>query len=64
MSTNRFELNAWTPLLDKNVLATRNSTGISWMAPTWMGEHRQRIQAYIALGRIERTARMLQQVIC
>lgn len=64
MGSDRFELNAWTSLLYKNVMTTRSVSGISWMAPTWMGEHRQRIQAYTALGAYrENAARLLISVI-
>lgn len=64
MGSDRFELNAWTPLLYKNVMATRTKPGIDWMAPTWMGEHRQRIQAYTAFGAYrENAARLLERAI-
>jgi hypothetical protein len=57
----QFQLDAYTPLSYKKVLASRSGeVGIDWMAPTWLGPERRRIQAYMTLaGYRDNAARML-----
>lgn len=41
---------AWTPIGFKEALGNRRtSTGGGWLAPTWVGDHARRLQAYIIL---------------
>jgi hypothetical protein len=37
---------AWTPLSFKRALGPKRQPGFSWVAPTWVGEHARRLQAY------------------
>ena len=37
---------AWLPYRYKEVIDDSDSRGLSWLAPTWVGEHRARLQAY------------------
>src|SRR4051794_41092859 len=63
-SNEKFQLDQWTPLDYKNLLEAHGKTGVRWMAPTWTGHHRRRLQAYTALAAYrENCARMLRQVI-
>lgn len=40
---------AWTSISFKHVMGNKRSPGWSWMAPTWVGEHARRLQAYKVL---------------
>lgn len=57
-------MDAWTPYdYKQNVIAGVRNEGISWMAPTWVGEHRRRLQAYIMLqGYRDNAARLFMQI--
>jgi hypothetical protein len=37
---------AWTPMSFKRSLGNRRQGGVSWEAPTWVGDHRRRLLAY------------------
>lgn len=49
MAHERLILDAWTPLSFKRALGTRKQAGTSWLAPTWVGDHARRLQAYTML---------------
>lgn len=37
---------AWSPMSFKRSLGTKSQGGTSWLAPTWVGNHARRLQAY------------------
>lgn len=37
---------AWTPVSFKHVMGNTKQPGVSWLAPTWVGTHKRRLQAY------------------
>ena len=39
----------WTPLSFKHVLSDNRPNGAGWLAPTWVGKHQRRLQAYKVL---------------
>jgi hypothetical protein len=41
---------AWTPLSHKTAVAERSSEGRAGLAPTWVGDHARRLNAYILLA--------------
>lgn len=50
---------AWTPLSFKRALGKRAQPGTSWLAPTWVGRHARRLQAYKMLqAYVDNAARM------
>lgn len=62
-SSKQFTVDLYSPLDYKHVLATDRSHGEGWMAPTWTGWHRRRLQAYTVLQSYpSNVARMLQRV--
>jgi len=63
-NTARQELifDAWTPMSFKRVLGNRRLAAQSWVAPTWVGHHERRLQAYkILQAYIDNAAREFLQ---
>lgn len=52
----------WTSLSFKRILGDRKTPGISWMAPTWVGDHSRRLSAYRVLqSYIDNSSRLFLQ---
>lgn len=63
-SNEEFLLDQWTGLDYKTIIATDSSHGVDWMAPTWVGEHRRRLQAYTAFKAYnQNAARLLLRIL-
>lgn len=53
---------AWTPMSFKRVLGNRRLAANSWIAPTWVGDHARRLQAYkILQSYVDNAARAFLQ---
>lgn len=62
-NNQEFQIDQYSPYDYKGVLSTRFSTGNGYMAPTWVGSHRRRIQAYNFIAAYDvNAARMLLEV--
>lgn len=49
MTQNELLFDSWTPMSFKRALGGKKQPGISWAAPTWVGEHDRRLMAYKVL---------------
>lgn len=49
MSQNELLFDSWTPMSFKRALGGKKQPGISWAAPSWVGEHDRRLMAYKVL---------------
>lgn len=49
MSLEELVFDAWTPMSFKRALGDRRIAGRAWTAPTWVGDHGRRLQAYSIL---------------
>lgn len=49
-------LDAWTSLSYKRALGNRQTGGVNWVQPTWVGHHDRRLQAYALLDAIASNA--------
>jgi hypothetical protein len=53
---------AWTPMSFKRVLGNKRLASQSWVAPTWVGDHARRLQAYKLLqSYVDNAARFFLQ---
>lgn len=46
MASNELLFDSWTPMSFKRALGGKKQPGISWAAPTWVGDHDRRLLAY------------------
>lgn len=46
MSREDLVYDAWTALSFKRAMGNRRAPGVNWLAPTWVGDHDRRLQAY------------------
>lgn len=49
MANNELLFDSWTPMSFKRALGGKRQPGISWAAPTWVGDHDRRLLAYKVL---------------
>lgn len=59
---NELIFDAWTPMSFKRVLGNKRVAAQSWVAPTWVGDHARRLQAYKLLtSYVDNAARFFLQ---